>query len=78
MRHEVLEYVNEVTKLGKTLTNVFSLGLDLSEDELRKCLLEPEPVVLFRCFKYAPIENHAMDGPKRSGEEDFGIGEHTG
>jgi isopenicillin N synthase-like dioxygenase len=78
MRHEVLQYVNEVTKLGKTLTDVFSLGLGLSENELRKRLLEPEPVVLFRCFKYAPIENNAMDGLKGSGEEGFGIGEHTG
>ncbi|KAF1992959.1 Clavaminate synthase-like protein [Amniculicola lignicola CBS 123094] len=44
MRHEVLEYIGEVTKLGKTLTDVFSLGLGLREDELRGCLLEPEPV----------------------------------
>lgn len=78
MRHEVLEYVTEVTKLGKTLTDVFSLGLGLNEDELRKRLLEPEPVVLFRCFKYAPIENNAIDEPKKSGIEEFGIGEHTG
>jgi isopenicillin N synthase-like dioxygenase len=78
MRHEVLEYVDEATKLGMTLTDIFSLGLGLDKDELRKRLLEPEPVVLFRCFKYVPIEANSIDEPKTSGEEGFGIGEHTG
>jgi isopenicillin N synthase-like dioxygenase len=78
MRHIMLEYISEVTKLGKTLTDVFSLGLGLGEDELRRRLLEPEPVVLFRCFKYAPIENNAINGQTRSDQESFGIGEHTG
>ncbi|KAF9731992.1 hypothetical protein PMIN03_000056 [Paraphaeosphaeria minitans] len=77
MRHTVLEYINEVTKLGKTLTDMFSLGLGLGEDELRRRLLEPEPVVLFRCFKYAPIENNAIGERKASDEDGFGIGEHT-
>lgn len=78
MRRDVLQYVDEVTMLGRTLTDVFSLGLGLSEDELRQRLLEPEPVVLFRCFKYAPIERDAHNKPEGSAEKSFGIGEHTG
>jgi len=76
MRQIVLEYVEQVTELGKTLTDVFSLGLGLSEDHLREHLLEPEPVVLFRCFKYAPVEDEAVE--ESNGEQSFGIGEHTG
>lgn len=77
MRDVVLEYVEQVTELGKILTDVFSLGMGLREDELRKRLLEPEPVVLFRCFKYAPVEEKAVEESKENGEESFGIGEHT-
>jgi isopenicillin N synthase-like dioxygenase len=55
MRHAVLEYLDQVTELGKTLRDIFSLALGLEMD-LRLKLLEPEPVVLFRCFKYAPVE----------------------
>ncbi len=80
MRPAVMEYLSGVTELGKTLTDMFSLGLGLEEDELRRTFLEPEPVVLFRCFKYASVEEG--DGEKSSGEgsgrESFGIGEHTG
>lgn len=47
MRPAVLEYVNEVVELEHTLTNVFSLGLGLNENELRKLWLNLEPVVLF-------------------------------
>jgi isopenicillin N synthase-like dioxygenase len=71
MRHKVLEYVDQVTDLGKTLTDMFSLALGLEMD-LRRRLLEPEPVVLFRCFNYAPVQEN------KSGEEGYGIGEHTG
>jgi isopenicillin N synthase-like dioxygenase len=76
MRHTVLDYINEVTRLGYTLTDMFSLGLGLGEGELRRRLLEPEPVVLFRCFKYAPIEKN--DAQLGGDEGNFGIGEHTG
>ncbi|KAI5859274.1 hypothetical protein GGS23DRAFT_327585 [Durotheca rogersii] len=83
MRPTVLEYVDKVTELGKTLTDMFSLGLGLGQDELRQALLEPEPVVLFRCFKYAPVKADALQGaapeePKNgNSEKSFGIGEHT-
>ncbi|KJK79842.1 hypothetical protein H634G_04081 [Metarhizium anisopliae BRIP 53293] len=89
MRPTVLEYVDQVTELGKTLTDMFSLALGLSRAELRQTLLEPEPVVLFRCFKYQAVEGQlfqdktvgvadrekSRDG---TGEQSFGIGEHTG
>jgi isopenicillin N synthase-like dioxygenase len=78
MRREVLEYVNEVTKLGITLTIVFSLGLNSSQNEFHRRLLKPEPVVLFRCFKYMLIDNGAFDESKGSGDEGFGIGDRRG
>jgi isopenicillin N synthase-like dioxygenase len=79
MRHTLLKYVEQVTELGKTLTNIFSLALGLREDELQRTLLEPEPVVLFRCFKYKPVEEKVVEEPKKGNdEESFGIGEHTG
>lgn len=74
LRPAVLEYIDQVTELGKTLTDIFSLALGL-EMELRPRLLEPEPVVLFRCFNYAPAE---QDMAVENGEESYGIGEHTG
>lgn len=79
MRPAVLEYVRQVSELGKTLTDLFSLGLGLEEGELRRRLLEPEPVVLFRCFKYVPVKKEvAESGEGGDGKESFGIGKHTG
>ncbi|KAI1819442.1 hypothetical protein F4861DRAFT_534461 [Xylaria intraflava] len=78
MRHAALEYVEKVTELGKTLTDIFSLGLGLGQGKLRRLLLEPEPVVLFRCFKYMPVEENVASEPKKGNDGDsFGIGEHT-
>ncbi|KAI0146281.1 hypothetical protein GGR57DRAFT_506576 [Xylariaceae sp. FL1272] len=74
MRHDVLEYLQQVTELGKTLTDIFSLALGLEHKELRQRLIEPEPVVLFRCFKYAPLQEKAA---LENGDEGYGIGEHT-
>jgi isopenicillin N synthase-like dioxygenase len=78
MRPQVLQYLDEVTNLGKTLTDMFSMGLGLGKDELRHCLLDPEPVVLFRCFKYAPVQAEEARGPTKIEDQGFGIGEHTG
>jgi isopenicillin N synthase-like dioxygenase len=47
MGHEVLKYVDEMTRLEMNLTDIFSKGLGLSEDVLRMRLLGPEQVVLF-------------------------------
>lgn len=74
MRGDVLKYFEQVSELGKTLTDVLSLGLKLEKNELRRAWLEPEPIVLFRCFKYSPLpEVTESQSPKES----FGIGEHT-
>ncbi|KAF9876170.1 isopenicillin N synthase-like protein [Colletotrichum karsti] len=72
MRKDVMEYVDEVTELGKTLTDVLSCGLGLEKGMLREKLISPEPIVLFRCFKYAP-ESELIEGQPRG----FGIGDHT-
>ncbi|KAL7917561.1 hypothetical protein ACQKWADRAFT_29062 [Trichoderma austrokoningii] len=74
MRGDMLKYVEQVSELGKTLTDVLSLGLKLEKNELRRAWLEPEPIVLFRCFKYLPLPE-AIES--QSPEESFGIGEHT-
>ncbi|PHH91544.1 hypothetical protein CDD83_29 [Cordyceps sp. RAO-2017] len=73
MRRHVLDYVDQLTELGKTLTDILSLGLGLApgKDSLRTRLLDPEPVVLFRCFKYTPAE------ASPPGSVTYGIGEHT-
>lgn len=73
MRKNVMDYVDRVTELGKTLTDVLSSGLGLGRGTLRERLISPEPVVLFRCFKYAPSDFDDDGGQPRS----FGIGEHT-
>ncbi|KAJ7668738.1 2OG-Fe(II) oxygenase [Mycena polygramma] len=70
MRKTVLEYIAEVTKVGIAVVAGLSLGLGLEAGYLKEQLLEPEPVALFRCFKYAPLE-------PTPGEEVFGIGEHS-
>ncbi|KAK7057627.1 2OG-Fe(II) oxygenase [Favolaschia claudopus] len=70
MRKTVLEYIAEVTKLGTAVVAALSLGLGLEAGHLKGKWLEPEPVALFRCFKYAPLE-------PVEGEQAFGIGEHS-
>lgn len=72
MRHDVLSYLDQMTDLGKTLTDMLSLGLGLNAGYMRGKLLAPEPVVLFRCFKYTPLSAASgTEGPT------YGIGEHT-
>ncbi|GBF62401.1 iron/ascorbate oxidoreductase [Trichophyton mentagrophytes] len=67
MRHLVLEYIEKATKLGLTITDAMSVGLGWDKGEMRKRVLEPEPIQLFRAFKYS----------KREGVESCGIGEHS-
>lgn len=72
MRPTVLEYIAQITELGKTVTDAISLSFELDPHFIRDNYLQPEPVALFRCFKYVPRAN-------REGETDsFGIGEHSG
>ena len=75
MRRIVLDYVGQVTELGSSLTDMLSLALGFGFKDLRDRFIEPEPVVLFRCFKYPPAEaKDVLDFNDAS----FGIGEHTG
>ncbi|PTB35341.1 hypothetical protein M441DRAFT_62822 [Trichoderma asperellum CBS 433.97] len=74
MRNDVLKYLEQVSELGKMLTEVLSLGLKLEKNELRRAWLEPEPILLFRCFKYSPLLEATES---QSLKESFGIGEHT-
>ncbi|KZV89639.1 2OG-Fe(II) oxygenase [Exidia glandulosa HHB12029] len=70
MRDAALTYADAIIELGKTLTAGASLALGLERDRLSSLWLTPEPVALFRCFKYTPL---------KVGEAGnlFGIGEHT-
>ena len=67
MRKLVLEYIVKVTELGLAISDAISVGLGLEKGEVRRRVLEPEPIQLFRAFKYSG----------REGVETFGIGEHS-
>jgi len=67
MRSLVLEYIEKVTELGLTISDAMSVGLGLEKGEVRRRLLEPEPIQLFRSFKYSG----------REGVGSCGIGEHS-
>ncbi|QUC17483.1 uncharacterized protein UV8b_01724 [Ustilaginoidea virens] len=71
MRPAVLDYLAQVTELANTLADMFSAALGLGSAELRRRLLEPEPIVLFRCFSYAAAREHEPV------DESYGIGQHT-
>jgi isopenicillin N synthase-like dioxygenase len=78
MRHNILTYVEQVSDLGKILTDILSLSLGLERNELRCTWLEPEPIVLFRCFKYPPISAEKVDSAEyQHASHSFGIGKHT-
>ncbi|KAM7211345.1 hypothetical protein V8F06_013278 [Rhypophila decipiens] len=80
MKKHVLRYLNEASELGKTLTDIFSLALGFEKDYLRHNWIEPEPVLLLRCFKYMPPEESQSAGQQQlseGGGEGFGIGGHT-
>jgi len=67
MRELVLEYIDKVTELGLALSDAISVGLGMEKGEVRKRVLEPEPIQLFRAFKYSG----------REGFKSYGIGEHS-
>ena len=74
MRDAVLGYVDDIVNLGKVITEGASLALKLQRDALKEAWLTPEPVALFRCFKYAPLDEEEASQANTL----FGIGEHTG
>ena len=67
MRKLVLEYIEKVTELGLAISDAMSVGLSLERTFVRRMVLEPEPIQLFRAFKYSG----------REGVESCGIGEHS-
>jgi isopenicillin N synthase-like dioxygenase len=67
MRTLVLEYIDKVTELGLTISDAMSMGLGLEKEEVRRRVLEPEPIQLFRAFKYSG----------REGVDSCGIEEHS-
>ncbi|ESK88360.1 2og-fe oxygenase [Moniliophthora roreri MCA 2997] len=69
MKDTVLDYIERVTEVGKQLTTGLSLALGLDSKYMNQHLLEPEPVALFRFFRYPPNESGVTDGS--------GIGEHS-
>jgi isopenicillin N synthase-like dioxygenase len=68
MRKLALEYIEKVTELGLAISDAISVGLGLEKREVRRRILEPEPIQLFRSFKYSV----------REGVESCSIGEHSG
>jgi hypothetical protein len=67
MRKLVLEYIGKVTELELAISDAMSVGLSLERTFVRRMVLEPEPIQLFRAFKYSG----------REGVESCGIGEHS-
>jgi isopenicillin N synthase-like dioxygenase len=67
MRTLVLEYIRKITELGLVISDAMSVGMGLEKGELRRRFLDPEPIQLFRAFKYSA----------REGVDSCGIGEHS-
>ncbi|KAK7032595.1 hypothetical protein VNI00_012858 [Paramarasmius palmivorus] len=70
MKAAVLEYIEQITHVGKTLTKGLSLALGLDANYMNENLLHPEPVALFTFFRYPPNDPGVSNGS--------GIGEHSG
>ncbi len=72
MRPAVLSWIDQITNLGKALSDAIALSLGLERQYMREKYLAPEPVAIVRCFKYT-----APNSPS-TGQQAWGIGEHTG
>lgn len=68
MQPTFMDYMDRIIIVGKALCDALSLGLGLDETYIRNNFLQPDPVIIFRCFKYPPQQ---VDSEK------YGIGEHT-
>ncbi|KAF4583642.1 iron/ascorbate-dependent oxidoreductase family protein [Pleurotus pulmonarius] len=71
MRPAVLTWIDQITNLGKALSDAISLSLGLERPYMREKYLAPEPVAIVRCFKYTAPKTPS------AGQQAWGIGEHT-
>lgn len=67
-RETILQYLDELTRVGHALVTGISLGLGLREDYFEKRFMA-DPLILFRIFNYPPAAE--------SGDMPWGVGEHT-
>jgi isopenicillin N synthase-like dioxygenase len=72
MRPAVLQYIEQVTELGKAVCDALSLSFQLDGHFIRDKYLQPEPVAFFRTWKYA------LSAEVPEGQQAWGIGEHSG
>lgn len=66
LRHQVMDYMEQMEKLGSALMKGFALGLGLDPNYFKQCF--NEPLILFRVFNYPA---------HKKGEHLWGVGEHT-
>ncbi|GBE87209.1 hypothetical protein SCP_1004560 [Sparassis crispa] len=71
MRPTILQYIDEIVALGTLVCAAMSISLGLDAHCIRDNYLLPEPVALFRAFKYSPRSESQTNG------EVWGIGEHS-
>ncbi|KAF9468448.1 hypothetical protein BDZ94DRAFT_1184148 [Collybia nuda] len=70
MRPAVLQYIKEVSEMGKTISDALSLALGMDGHFIRDNYLQAEPLVFFRAWKYKRVEDDSEGGV-------WGIGEHS-
>jgi isopenicillin N synthase-like dioxygenase len=70
LRPAVLAYLDALTTLGHTVMRGIALGLGLDADWFARDLTR-EPTILFRIFRYPPVE------PAATEPRGWGVGEHT-
>lgn len=66
LKETVLEYMKEVTELGKLVLQAVALSLELPTDYFESTITK-DPFILFRIFHY----------PAQNTSENWGVGEHT-
>lgn len=69
----VLEYIEELTKLGHKLSRLLGLSLNLGQTYFSDYLTK-NPLILFRMFHYPALSHNKLE---MVDEEIFGVGAHT-
>ncbi|HTL84704.1 MAG TPA: 2-oxoglutarate and iron-dependent oxygenase domain-containing protein [Acidimicrobiia bacterium] len=70
LRVLVLEYIDEMTRLGHALMRAIARGLGRDADEFQRALTA-DPTILFRIFHYPP------SSPAAAADDEWGVREHT-